>query len=558
MEESFKLECKNAVYVRGKNDDGVYASMIKHYQDGRKEKFTKLYKNFKRSFYVTKPSKRDHKQKRAFEKIENCNEYKCRQMDLIPTAAKALGQGFFRGRPKTLWRNPYIYDVDRSITSVFRSRIMKRYGEEFTPNKVAVVDIETNVLGGDEYPIIVGVTCLDRAYLGITKEFMDGIPGGEKEIREAIDFFVGNYVKERNIKIEIFIHESPGEISKRAIDFLYDVMPDIVTGWNLDFDIGKISEYIARDGYDLAEVFSDRSLDPQFKFFKHTPGTASKSKADTKGVMKDKFISFEERWGVVECPSPFAFCCSMQVYWQLRIAGGKEAGYGLDAVLNRVLKLSKLKIPGVKASDGLAWHVEAQKHFKAAYVAYNLFDDISVELLNETTKDLSYSLPIFGITTDYKFFSMQTKRTADDVAHEFLNDGLVICGTSDQMKTVYDEAMYSKKHWIITLDAHGMTRNGLDNIPQLPGHRTNLFTNNGDSDKVSCYPSAQEMANAAPTTIKMAMVKMKGLDEMTQRSLGIDILSGKTAAVEVVYKAIPTLAELDEAVDLFRESVTNY
>ena len=137
----------------------------------------------------------------------------------------------------------------------------------------------------------------------------------------------------------------------------------------------------------------------------------------------------------------------MQVYWQLRIAAGKEAGYGLDAVLGRRLKLSKVKIKGMRSTEGLAWHIEAQKHKKAAYVAYNLFDDVSVELLNDSTKDLSLSLPIFSNTTEYKFFASQTKRTADDVAHELIDDDYVICGTSDQVKTEFDEALYSKKYW---------------------------------------------------------------------------------------------------------------
>lgn len=558
MSDKYKLECKNAVYVKSNNpdirEDGVYASLVKHYEDGRKEKFTKLFKNFTRTIYVTRPDKRDHKQKRAFEEIANCIPYECRQMDMVSTAAKAVGMGFFSGNPRKLWRNPYIYDVDRSITSVFRSRILKKFGEIFTPDSIAVIDIETNVLSEEAYPILVSVTCKDRAYMGILQSYLDGIPGGIEEIEKAIDYYVGDYKKQRNIKIEYFVHKDPGEICKKAIDFLHVIKPDVVTGWGIDYDIPIINDYMTRSGYRVEDVYCDPTLPKEFRHFNYRKGTAEKQKADKKGVMKEKRVAPEERWSVLDCPCPFIFKDAMQVYWILRIAAGKEGGYSLDAVLGRKLGISKLKIEGMKAKSGLSWHAEAQTKFKAAYAAYNLFDVISIELLDEKTKDLSISVPMFGITTDYANFNKQTKRTPDDIAHEFLDVGLVLCAVSDQMKTNYDLALYSKNNWIVTLDAHGMALKGSSNIEEMKNWVTNLYINNSDSDMVGCYPSGQSMANAAPTTRVLEMVKMQGIDEKTQRSLGINVLSGKTGALEVVYKAIPSLVDLDDAVNLFLSS----
>lgn len=551
MTENYTLECKNAVYVKNKEMDGVYASLIKHNADGTKERFTKIYKNFKRSFYVTRPDKRDHKQKRAFEKIENCTEYSCRQMDLMNTVAKALKKPFFRGRPKELYRDPYIYNVDRTITTIFRSRMMHKYGPIYTPNRVAILDIETNVLGGDQHPILVSVTSQDSAYVGITQEYLDRTPGGLEAIKEAFIKYNGEHITARNINIVYFVDPSPGEISKRAIDYLHQLKPDVVGIWNMNFDIPIITEYIKRDGYDLAEVFSDPTIPREFKHFNYNEGRKSKTKADAKGVMKDIFLKNEEKWCSVDAPCSFIFVDAMQLYYQLRIAAGKEVSYALDYVLRKHLNMTKLKIPGMKNIGGLAWHAEAQKYHTAAYAAYNLFDDISVELLDGATRDMSFSLPVFSITSDFSSFSMQTRRTPDDVAHELFTMGLVLCGTSDTMKTEFDEALYDKKDWIVTLDAHGMVRTGVANIKEMPGHTTNLFVNNGDSDMVACYPGAQMMANAAPTTRAIEMVKMQGLDVTTQRSLGIDILSGRTAACEVMYKANKNMLEFDEAVNAF-------
>lgn len=551
MSDTYKLECKHAVYIKNKEDDGIYASIIKHNADGTKERYTKIYKNFQRSFYVTRNDKRDHKQKRAFESIENCIEYKCRQRDLISTVAKALKMPYFKGRPKELFRSPYIYDVDRSITTIFRSRMMKKYGEIYTPNRIAVIDIETNQLTDENYPNIVSVTSEDVAYVGIVESYVNETTGGLDSIKAAIKEHCGKYITERKMTITYFVHKHPGEICKFAIESLHVIKPDVVGVWNMNYDIPIITDYIKRAGHNLANVFSDPSVPVDMRHFEYNEGRKAKTKANAKGEMKDIFLKSEEKWCSIDTPAPFIFCDAMQLYYQLRIALGKDVSYSLDSILNKHLKLSKLKIPGMKNESGLAWHVEAQKYHKPAYVAYNLFDDISVELLDSATKDMSFSLPVFSITSDYSSFSMQTKRTSDNISHVLFDEGLVLCGTSDQMKTVFDEALYSKKDWIVTLDAHGMVTSGTSNIKEMLNYRTNLFINNGDSDMVACYPGAQMMANAAPTTRAMEMVKMQGLDETTQRSLGIDLLSGKTAACEVMFKAHINMLEFDEAVSAF-------
>ncbi len=153
--------------------------------------------------------------------------------------------------------------------------------------------------------------------------------------------------------------------------------------------------------------------------------------------------------------------------------------YSLDFVLNHEGCRGKLKFDQCPYT-GLMWHQEMQSKFKIEYVIYNLFDCISVELLEEKTKDLAISLPMFSGCSDFQHFRSQPKRIVDDLHFVLLKKRRVIASTGDTMTTEHDTETLSLDGWSVTLPAHLICENGVNIVEENPSLITNVRRDVGD------------------------------------------------------------------------------
>jgi NADPH-dependent curcumin reductase CurA len=77
-----------------------------------------------------------------------------------------------------------------------------------------------------------------------------------------------------------------------------------------------------------------------------------------------------------------------------------------------------------------------------------MFDCISMEILDETTNDLSISLPMFSGCSDYSDFKSQPKRTSDKLHYFCLKNNRVVGSVSDEMSTDFDDFTVDLVGWI--------------------------------------------------------------------------------------------------------------
>lgn len=538
QEDVLGYDCRNSTYCRStiNNDDLLVIKEYKVFKDGRREPGIRCVKNFKRPFYVTRDGFRNHKQKKEWEDIKKLQRFECTQAELPRHVARALGMPGVSLPLKQLANNPYLYGTDIRTGPLVKKQYQDKWPQAIGPlSTVAVMDIETDVVNLNENGkpteeiIIITLSFKDKVITGITRSFLGSMLMPEETIRKAFDKYLGEYKQKRNINLELYIGDTPADICKAVMAKAHEWMPDFITFWNINFDMPKIIAALVKEESILEDVFSDPRVPHEYRHFKYIEGPAQKVTQDG-SVMA---LHPADRWHTVRCPASFYFLDSMCLYKRLRTAKGQEPSYSLDSVLERNLKLGKLKIPELEGVSKLEWHVQMQKRFKAEYVVYNIFDCIGVELLDEKTGDISQAFAALCELSDFDDFKSNPRRIITDLHFFCLENDVVIAACGTDMKDELDEHVIGLDEWIVTLAAHMGEDNGLQLMPELPDVHTNMKCFCADLDIEGTYPSIELAVNISKETTKRELSKIKGIPERLQRLMGVNLTGGTANAVEI-------------------------
>lgn len=464
-------ECMHITYATSHDgkSDAVFVKEYIHMNDGSVIPNVKMLKDLERSFWITKPARRNHKDKLQWESIENCTEYRCREMDLTRTADKALGNSGYVSSKKQLFKSPYLWGCGVKPQCNVKYAYVNTY-----PNtksrlaRVSVIDTETDVLHGTGEIIMACHTFKDKAVLAVTRAFFDNAPDEvikqrfELKLKELLgnpeNKQIGDVLTARGLNVELALEDNAGAVTKTILDRGHEWKPDFTAFWNMNFDIPKMTKALDKYGYSAAECFSDPSVPDEYKFFKYTVGDDKKKTHDG----KVSSINPEQQWHVAECPASFFLVDAMTSYWRLRIAAGMEDGYSLDAVLGRNLDIGKLTIPETSYLSGIDYHKEMQQNYKYEYAVYCLFDGISTEMLDEETGDLAIKFPAMCKYSDFTDFKSGPRRIADEMHFHCLENGHVFGVTIGSVRDENDDFVLKSKDWIITLPAFMGHNLGLD------------------------------------------------------------------------------------------------
>lgn len=526
------IECRFATYVKSNVDQGKDLHVVKEQQHdpvtGKLKPYLRLVNNYVRSFYVTKKGLRNHQQKKEWVDLNEVDEFKSTQCNLLHTAAKSLGTAWFRGSMRDLQESPYLYGTDISSTAILKESYKDKWNVT-TPNTNAVFDTETDVVNGTEQIIMATVSFKDRLITVVQESFVKGYTDVESRVQKLCQIYLGEIFEKRGIKAEIVIVPTEIDVVKLSIAKAHEWMPDFLSVWNLSFDMNKIIAACERSNTDIKQIMSDPKVPNEFKHFKYKEGLAKKTTAS--GVVMSYKPS--DRWHSVFAPSSFYWIDAMCAYKKIRTGSPEEKSYSLDAILNKELNIGKLKFKEADGYTGLAWHQKMQTDYKLEYIVYNMFDCISMEMLDEKTLDLALSLSMFSGSSDYNNFNSQPKRLADSLHFFCLQNGKVIGSTSGEMKEEEDSETTSLSGWITMLPSHLVADNGLRLIEENPLLATNIRVHVGDLDVAGSYPNGGACFNISKETTKRELLKIEGVEERAVRMSGIDLSSGFTNAVEI-------------------------
>jgi len=473
------IECRFATHVRSKTDKGQDMHVIKeqiHYEDGSIKPSLRFIKNFERPYYITKIGLQTHLSKKEWADRDELNEFKSTQCNLLWNVAKTLGTPWFRGSMRDLQVSPYIYGTDISSTAILKQSYKNKW-DITTQCTNAVFDTETDVINGTDQIVMATISYKDKVFTAIQESFLKTQVDPVNKILKLAHRYIGETLQKRGIKLEVVIMPTEIDVVKATIAKAHEWMPDFLSVWNLSFDMGKIIKACENANVDIAEIMSDPKVPDEYKYFKYKEGLAKKVTAS--GVV----ISYKpsDRWHSVFAPSSFYWVDAMCAYKKIRAGAPEEKSYALDAILGKELNIGKLRLEEANGYTGLKWHQKMQTDHPLEYVVYNMFDCISMEMLDEKTLDLAVSLPMFSGSSDYNNFNSQPKRLADAMHHFCLQNGKVIGSTSGKMKEE-DDSEFSLAGHIVMLPSHLVADNGLHIVEENPNISTNIRAHTGDLD----------------------------------------------------------------------------
>lgn len=472
------LEPKHITYIKAQDGSAHDMLIVKenvHLKDGTRVPNIRTFQDYKRPFWVTSKGRQTHRDKKDYEHVKNCRKYSCTQLELPKVAARALNDFSSGPNPplKRLARSPYLYGADVSTPCLLKAEYREKWPGLISFNRVAAGDIETNVHSKEGEIICMSVTCKEKAALFYLRSWIADIEDPISKTHAVAEKYIGETLRERNIDLEVVICDTPGQIVVESAKRLHEWQPDFYTFWNMDFDVSNMLKCLEREGINPTEVFSDPRIPPEFRHFDYRRGPSQKVTASGKTMS----INIEDRWNWVTHPASFQFIDSLPVYRILRVANGKDSSYALDYILTKELNLTKLKFDEVSHLSGLRWHEVMQEKYKIEYGIYNVFDSISLELLDEKTSDLSSNISMFSKYSDYKNFNSNPKRLCDDMHFWYLSreEPCVIGTSSDDPVDELDEFVIGHDDWIVTLPSYMAAPNGMTCVKEFPDYTTLIF-----------------------------------------------------------------------------------
>lgn len=473
------VECRFAVHAKSKEDDSDLHLV--------KEAVTlldgtvvipppRLIKNYERNFYITSKGNQNHTNHKEWEKLDLLVEYRTTQAKLTGAVANALGKGWSRESLRDLCATPFVYGADILSTSIIKQEYKVKSNHVQTPMAVASFDTETDVLYGTNEVIIANISFQDKVYVACTKAFVANQTNVVERVYELCKIHIGDVIEKRKLKIEFEVLPNEIEVIKATMAKAHAWSPDILAVWNLEFDMDKIINACDRAGIEVEDLLSDPKVPKEYRHFKFKKGAAKKVTAS------GRIINFKpsQRWHTVFCPSSFYWLCAMGTYRQVRGGEPEETSYSLDNILKKHKLGGKLKFKEADHLSGLAWHKFMQEKYPLEYIVYNIVDGTALLDLDESTTDISLTLPMFAGCTDWSNFNSLPRKTMDALHWYIQQFGLVPGTTASDMTEEADSEVVDLKNWISMLPSHLVHDNGLRIINENPDLVSNLRTHVAD------------------------------------------------------------------------------
>lgn len=545
-----KREFVFATYTKSRrntNDDLLVVKEYLHHPDGRIEPNLRLLNNYERSFYITKKEYQDHETKKEFEHLYKLEEYKSTQAGMVDKA-KRLTKNYGARTITDINASPYLYGTDISTPVLLHYEYNKKWPELSTSSTLTVLDTETSVLHDSQHIICGSITHRSKAYLVVLEEFIERFDLSKVKdmIQEKFTYYLGDYQKSRNITLEIDIAKTSGEIATLLYKKQHKWQTDFLGFWNMSFDINKIITALDKENIPKELVFSDPKVPAEYKYFRWKEDQMIKMK--TGGVTMTKHPA--DLWHHVTAPASFHHIDLMCLYKRLRIGKKQKNSYSLDAILQDELKIQKLKF---KEADGLApldWHTCMQTEYPLEYLIYNLFDCISVELLDEKTNDVSKGLRANVDISEINKLNSNPKRLSDALYFVLLEQKKIIGSVSESMKEELDSLTFDLRNWILALAAELQSETGKKLIKEYPNQNTNIITHAFDIDIQSAYPTFGSILNISKGTSRYEVYGIEGLSEYEARETGINLSGIRVNAMDLA-KRLYSFPNNDELLQAF-------
>ncbi len=533
--ELIEPKCIYYLPADGKRPDVHVVKEVVVDENGTRDRI-RTFINYKRPFHITKKFYRDqflrnrgydkNKEfyyKKEAELLSRVDTYKATDSELLKRAAQQLHKA-----DTTIKNSPFVYGLEVDGKTHLLGQYRKRNANRVTPYRVGVFDIENDVITGEI--TIIGIVTKDRAIVVVLKSFLKNSPNYLDRLTKLYEEHIPDVKFKHSAKLEVVVMDSEINVIKQTFRYANSIGIDILTGWNIIYDFKHISARLLLYNLKLVDIIHYGAISSKFKVFKIKE--APLKKITDSG--KEMPVPVQDAYDVYTSSTNYKIADSMKVHRAIRNNDANiPGGYGLDNILKHHDIEAKLRFDDNDGSKGFEWHYKMSRDKPLEYIIYNIWDCMSILVLDDITEDLSTTMATSSEGSHVDVFSSGPKRLVDAMHYFYKENGYVLGVKANRKKP---DKLLRPNNFIITLQSHMLHPNvkGIENVrtninPELdPDLNTAVFNAVLDDDITAAYPSAGDAWNVSTDTTHRELRSIVGMDRDEIKPYLVDFAYGVT------------------------------
>lgn len=532
------------VYNKDQHTDAVLVKSNYIDETGTVQPNLAIYKNPKRSFWVTKPAFRNHNYKKEYCDEKELDQYTVYQKNLNYELYKVLNGYPPRNRYlklSSICESPYVYGADVKIETLIKRKYMNEFGDdEFIPFTTGFLDIETSVLSGSRGDInLISVTHETDIYVAIHDSYLYKIHESKEhgkvkikatldEVKEVVHNSLKSHIEKHNFKIHYYIGKSEIDLVTWIFQQIHKNKTDFVGIWNLGYDIPHILERLELNGIDSKDIMCHPEVPNEYRYTKFKPD-------------RRKVAHFTDKWHWFYLSGHTQFLDSLGLYSRVRKVKGYLPSYTLDNILKRELGEKKLSL-GPEGS-----HFKMQTERFLDYIAYNIFDVMSLQIMEWKNTDIT-TMNILAGTTSLDDYAKQSTIVTNDLYDYCRAHGKVTASASGDMKDEFSD--YHAKVGGTVLPPERSMNVGVNALVERPDFETMLHVFVSDVDFSAYYPNTQCAGNISKETKMNTGIMIEGENILKTRAYYSQAISPLENAIDIFYNHynLPNYTDMEKLV----------
>lgn len=515
--EGSNLTIMNVFYTRpirneetGKYDKDYLVIIFKNNDTGKKEIRIDVEPEY--TWYLLKKEyQTEHNL--AFIEKDKVEPITCKYKDIKLSIAKETGnedlykQNMYSGNFRlndAFFAHPRSFAADMNILNYTRSRFAEIYKNPVIPIDIFFFDIESDIIDSISDNVTIG-ECPVNAITGYysktntlynfvlrnkrnkqIQELEDDMKKDFKKYKEKVRSFIeydlGNKEKVSkykldNVELSVGFFDDELSLILEFFKLVHSLSPDIVTAYNISYDLPSLIERLKANGADPRDVICDQDIPPQYRFCEY--------------ILDEKNLNnLEERGDFANISARSTYLDQMITYASRRKGQSAIESNKLDYVGTLECGVRKLDYHEITTDIGKLPYLNFY-----IFWLYNIIDVVVQVCIEAQTDDLKYVFNnVIEMNTPFQKIFRQTNYLGTKAVEFYKHhEGVIIGNNINRFGKKPDE----KFSGAFVADP---TKISDKNKVRINGQPIYKYNNGNDFDYKRLYPSLMQEFNMATNT----------------------------------------------------------
>lgn len=515
--EGSNLTIMNVFYTRpirneetGKYDKDYLVIIFKNNDTGKKEIRIDVEPEY--TWYLLKKEyQTEHNL--AFIEKDKVEPITCKYKDIKLSIAKETGnedlykQNMYSGNFRlndAFFAHPRSFAADMNILNYTRSRFSEIYKNPVIPIDIFFFDIESDIIDSISDNVTIG-ECPVNAITGYysktntlynfvlrnkrnkqIQELEDDMKKDFKKYKEKVRSFIEydlgskekvNKYKLDNVELSVGFFDDELSLILEFFKLVHSLSPDIVTAYNISYDLPSLIERLKANGVDPRDVICDQDIPPQYRFCEY--------------ILDEKNLNnLEERGDFANISARSTYLDQMITYASRRKGQSAIESNKLDYVGTLECGVRKLDYHEITTDIGKLPYLNFY-----IFWLYNIIDVVVQVCIEAQTDDLKYVFNnVIEMNTPFQKIFRQTNYLGTKAVEFYKHHEGVIIGNNINRFGKKPEEKFSGAF------VADPTKISDKNKVRINGQPIYKYNNGNDFDYKRLYPSLMQEFNMATNT----------------------------------------------------------